>query len=185
MTTKDIIKKEESKTTAEPGKETPVAKKASAVAKSSGVTKSAVKVVAGKPAVAKVVSGKYIEAVGRRKTSTARVRIVEGGKEKIVINNKELSTYFPTAELQTIVQNALIKSKVAAKFSITVIVRGGGIHSQSEAVRQGLSRALVTYDAELRTRLKKLGFLKRDPRMKERRKFGLKKARKAPQWSKR
>lgn len=161
MTTKDIIKKEESK-------ETPVAKKAR-----------------GRAEEVKVVSGKYIEAVGRRKTSSARVRIVEGGKEKITINNKELSVYFPTVELQTIVQNALTKSKVAAKFTVTVVVRGGGIHSQSEAVRHGLSRALVAYDAEIRTRLKKLGFLKRDPRMKERRKFGLKKARKAPQWSKR
>lgn len=131
------------------------------------------------------VSGKYIEAVGRRKTSTARVRITEGSKEKIVINDKDIAVYFPTEELQAIVKNAIAKAKVSAKFSVTVVTKGGGIHSQAEAVRQGLSRALVVYDTELRTRLKKLGYLKRDPRMKERRKFGLKKARKAPQWSKR
>lgn len=130
-------------------------------------------------------SGKYIETVGRRKTATARVRIAEGSKESLVVNGKDFTVYFPTAELQTIVKNPLIKGKIPMKFTVTVIARGGGIHSQAEAIRQGVSRALVAYDAELRTRLKKLGFLKRDPRTKERRKFGLKKARKAPQWSKR
>lgn len=128
---------------------------------------------------------KYIETVGRRKTATARVRITEGGKDSIVVNGKDVAVYFPTAEMQAIVKNAVTKSKTPAKFTITVIARGGGIHAQAEAVRHGVSRALVAYDAELRTRLKKLGFLKRDPRAKERRKFGLKKARKAPQWSKR
>lgn len=130
-------------------------------------------------------AGKYIEAVGRRKTSTARVRISEATKTSIEINSKDASVYFPTAELQNIINEAIEKSKVVGKFAITVVVKGGGIHSQAEAVRHGLSRALVDMDAELRTRLKKLGFLKRDPRMKERRKFGLKKARKAPKWSKR
>lgn len=130
-------------------------------------------------------SGKYIEAVGRRKTATARVRITEGSKESMVVNDKDFTVYFSTAELQTIAKNPLVKSKVPVKFAVTVITRGGGIHAQAEAVRQGVSRALVAYDAELRARLKKLGFLKRDPRTKERRKFGLKKARKAPQWSKR
>lgn len=133
----------------------------------------------------KAVSGKYIEAVGRRKTSTARVRITEASKESSVVNGKEVPVYFPTLELQKIVSEAIEKSKVAGKFIVSVRVVGGGIHSQAEAVRHGLSRALVAFDIETRTRLKKLGFLKRDPRMKERRKFGLKKARKAPQWSKR
>jgi small subunit ribosomal protein S9 len=141
--------------------------------------------VAVKPAVAKALTGRYIEAVGRRKTSTARVRITESAKASMVINGKEVPVYFPTADLQNIVAEAFDKSKVAVKFVMTVLVRGGGIHSQAEAVRHGLSRALVDYELELRGRLKKLGFLKRDPRMKERRKFGLKKARKAPQWSKR
>lgn len=134
---------------------------------------------------AKKLSARYIEAVGRRKTSTARVRITEAAKASVVVNGKEVPEYFVTAELQKIVNEAFEKSKVAGKFMMTVLVRGGGIHSQAEALRHGLSRALVAHDLELRTRLKKLGFLKRDPRMKERRKFGLKKARKAPQWSKR
>lgn len=148
------------------------------------------KVVAEKPAPKKVASstksaGRYIEAVGRRKTSTARVRITEAAKETFTINGKDIPSYFATVELQKIVQDALEKSKVVGKFIVSVVVRGGGIHSQAEALRHGLSRALVTYDEELKLRLKKSGFLKRDPRMKERRKFGLKKARKAPQWSKR
>ncbi len=145
----------------------------------------AVKKAVARPAVAKAVSGRYIEAVGRRKTSTARVRITEATKESVVVNDKDVKTYFPTAELQKIVAEAVLKSKVAGKFAISVKVVGGGIHSQAEALRHGLSRTLVKFDEETRKRLKKLGFLKRDPRMKERRKFGLKKARKAPQWSKR
>ncbi len=144
---------------------------------------SADKVIAEKPA--KKVAARYIEAVGRRKTSTARVRITESSKDSCLVNGKEVAVYFPTVELQNIVNGALPKSKIIGKFSISVHVTGGGIHSQAEALRHGLSRALVMFDAETRTRLKKLGFLKRDPRMKERRKFGLKKARKAPQWSKR
>ncbi len=127
----------------------------------------------------------YIEAVGRRKTSTARVRISESSKSTIVVNGKELKTYFVTPELQKIILDVFEKSKVPGKYTTSVVVKGGGIHSQAEAVRHGLSRALVTEDTELRPRLKKMGFLKRDPRMKERRKFGLKKARKGPKWSKR
>lgn len=141
-------------------------------------------VVAKAPA-AKKVAHRYIEAVGRRKTSTARVRITESTKESVVVNGKDVPTYFPTADMQNIIAEAIEKSKVVGKFTISAKVIGGGIHSQAEAIRHGLSRALVEFDEETRKRLKKLGFLKRDPRMKERRKFGLKKARKAPQWSKR
>lgn len=147
-------------------------------------TKKEEAVVTKAPAVKKVAN-RYIEAVGRRKTSTARVRITEGSKESVMVNDKDVPTYFPTLELQKIVSEAVEKSKVVGKFAITVKVVGGGIHSQAEALRHGLSRAIVEFDEETRKRLKKLGFLKRDPRMKERRKFGLKKARKAPQWSKR
>jgi small subunit ribosomal protein S9 len=136
------------------------------------------------PKVTKTTA-RYIEAVGRRKTSTARVRITEASKESVSVNDKTVSAYFPTPELQGIIGEALEKSKVAGKFTVSAKVIGGGIHSQAEAVRHGLSRAIVMFDDETRKRLKKLGFLKRDPRMKERRKFGLKKARKAPQWSKR
>ncbi|MBI5078031.1 MAG: 30S ribosomal protein S9 [Candidatus Yonathbacteria bacterium] len=133
----------------------------------------------------KKAHARYVEAVGRRKTSTARVRIAESSKESATINDKDVPVYFPTAELQSIVAKAIEKSKVVGKFAVSARVTGGGIHSQAEAVRHGLSRAIVKFDEETRKRLKKLGFLKRDPRMKERRKFGLKKARKAPQWSKR
>jgi len=128
---------------------------------------------------------RYIESVGRRKTSVARVRITETAKSSFVVNDKDVSEYFPTEELQMIAHDAVSKSKVPAKFSVSALIKGGGIHSQAEALRHGVTRALVSYDEELRGTLKKLGFLKRDPRMKERKKFGLKKARKAAQWSKR
>ena len=130
---------------------------------------------------------RYIEAIGRRKTSTARVRITEAKSNSFVMVNddKKMEEYFPTKELQEVVNEALIKSKVPSKFTVSVLVRGGGISSQAEAVRHGISRALLKFDEELKKDLKKAGFLKRDPRMKERKKPGLKKARKAPQWSKR
>jgi small subunit ribosomal protein S9 len=128
---------------------------------------------------------KYFEAVGRRKTSTARVRITPSDKMSYVINDRSLDAYFPTLALQNNVTAPITTSKPAEKFSISVKVVGGGISSQSEAVRHGIARALLEYDKELRGSLKKSGYLKRDPRAKERRKFGLKKARKSPQWSKR
>jgi small subunit ribosomal protein S9 len=128
---------------------------------------------------------KYIETVGRRKTSVARVRITEASKMSYVINDRELADYFPTAELQRVATETFTTGKVTNKFKITAVIKGGGISSQAVAFRHGIARALNEYDKELRPRLKAEGFLKRDPRAKERRKFGLKKARKAPQWSKR
>jgi small subunit ribosomal protein S9 len=128
---------------------------------------------------------KYIETVGRRKTSVARVRLTEAGKSSLLINKRELAHYFPTADLQRIATEAFTKIKSTGKFKVTAHIKGGGVSSQAEALRHGLARALTKYDKELRDKLKKAGFLKRDPRAKERRKFGLKKARKAPQWSKR
>lgn len=139
----------------------------------------------GKAKAGKRLAGRYIASVGRRKTSVARVRLSENPKNAYVVNGKDLATYFPTRELQLVASSAIEKSDSGAKFRIEALLRGGGIHSQAEALRHGIARALVSYDLELRKRLKKMGFLKRDPRMKERRKFGLKKARKAPQWSKR
>ncbi len=136
-------------------------------------------------------TGRYIEAVGRRKTSTARVRILESPKAGFIVNGKDAKEYFKTEGERRLILDPMIKGqnteggKVAKKWSVEVHVSGGGVHSQSEAIRHGLSRALVVFDAEMRGTLKDLGFLKRDPRAKERRKFGLKKARKAPQWSKR
>ena len=129
--------------------------------------------------------GKYIEAVGRRKTSVARVRLTEAPKMSYSINKQELEKYFPTEELRSIINDPFTAGKFPGKYIVSVVVKGGGIHSQAEAVRHGISRILIEEEPEARTRLKKLGFLKRDPRAKERRKFGLKKARKAPQWSKR
>lgn len=125
---------------------------------------------------------KYIEATGRRKTSTARVRLFTG-KEGYVINGKDLATYFPTEELQKIVTDPF--RTLEASYEVSVLVKGGGIHSQAEAVRHGIARALVKENEGVKATLKTEGYLKRDPRAKERRKFGLKKARKAKQWSKR
>jgi small subunit ribosomal protein S9 len=130
-------------------------------------------------------SHKYIEAVGRRKTSIARVRLTEASKMSFTINDRDLNDYFPTAELQRVINEPFVTAKEAGKYKISAHINGGGISSQAVALRLGISRALIDIDKELRGKLKKAGFLKRDPRAKERRKFGLKKARKAPQWSKR
>jgi small subunit ribosomal protein S9 len=127
---------------------------------------------------------KYTEAVGRRKTAVARVRITPSAKGAFKVNEKDLATYFPTAELRKVVEEAVEISKLG-KFLVTAHIKGGGVHSQAEAMRHGIARALVKYDDANKTKLKTAGLLKRDPRAKERRKFGLKKARKAPQWSKR
>ncbi len=133
---------------------------------------------------------KYVEAIGRRKTSTARVRIWQAAKSGFIVNGKDAKEYFKTEEERRLVSDPIIKGindgeKADYKWKVEAKVSGGGVHSQAEAVRHGLARALVSFDAELRHKLKTLGYLKRDPRAKERRKFGLKKARKAPQWSKR
>ena len=127
---------------------------------------------------------RYVEGIGRRKTSVARVRITPSSKSVFKINDRDLVSYFPTAELRKIVEEAMNKVK-AGEFSVSAHIKGGGIHSQAEAMRHGIGRALVKYDESTKTKLKTAGFLRRDPRAKERRKFGLKKARKAPQWSKR
>jgi small subunit ribosomal protein S9 len=127
----------------------------------------------------------YIEAVGRRKTSVARVRVYPAGRSSFTVNGKNVEDYFKSKEAVRVASDAFIKAKIEEKHKIEVIVSGGGFSSQAEAIRHGISRVLVEKDQELRKKLKKAGFLKRDPRSKERRKFGLKKARKAPQWSKR
>ncbi|MFZ2522546.1 MAG: 30S ribosomal protein S9 [Minisyncoccia bacterium] len=129
------------------------------------------------------MTDRYTEAVGRRKTAIARVRITPASKVSVLINEKELEKYFPVMEMQDTVLEPFSESP--EKFSVTVKVSGGGAHSQSEAIRHGIARAIVEKDSNLRRAIKKAGYLKRDPRAKERRKFGLKKARKAPKWSKR
>ncbi len=128
---------------------------------------------------------KYIETVGRRKTSIARARLTPSAKASFTINDKSVEDYFTVAEQRAIVMAAISEMKLEQKFAVTVMVKGGGVNSQAEAIRHAIARALITYDLTLRKDLKKAGYLKRDPRAKERRKFGLKKARKAPQWSKR
>jgi len=129
---------------------------------------------------------RYIEGIGRRKESVARVRITPSKKFEVIVNDKTLADYFDTLELQKIAQASFNDIEgINETFSISVHVKGGGVKSQAESIRLGSARALVEFNEELRKDLKKLGYLKRDPRVKERKKFGLKKARKSAQWSKR
>jgi small subunit ribosomal protein S9 len=127
---------------------------------------------------------KYFEALGRRKTSVARVRLYLGEKY-FLVNQKPLENYFPTLELQKIAKEALERVKSLDKFGVSALINGGGIHSQAEALRHAIARALVNFNPDFKKDLKEAGFLKRDPRMRERKKFGLKRARRAPQWQKR
>lgn len=129
------------------------------------------------------MADKYIETIGRRKTASARVRLTPAGKQSVTVNGKPADTYFSTREL---LETALAPLKEnEQKFAITAVIHGGGITGHAEALRHGIARGMIVHDTSKRTPLKKLGFLKRDPRAKERRKPGLKKARKAGQWSKR
>lgn len=129
---------------------------------------------------------KYTEGIGRRKTSTARVRLTPAKTTTIQINDKELTNYFDHLSLVNDVKSVLeTKEAGIGDYTITAKVSGGGLSSQAEAVRLGIARALVKEKADRRTLLKPLGFLKRDPRSVERKKFGLRKARRRPQWSKR
>lgn len=135
--------------------------------------------------VEKKTTKEYKRAVGRRKTATAVVKLLKASKNSYTINGKDFTEYFKTAELKKIVTDAMVVSNTLDKFEVIVTVKGGGSHAQAEAVRHGISRALVLVDSDLRSSLKKAKMLKRDPRQVERKKFGLKKARKSPQWSKR
>ena len=121
---------------------------------------------------------------GRRKKSVARVRLVPGDG-KIMINSRSLDDYFGLETLKAIVRQPLVLTDTSGRFDILCRVAGGGFTGQAGAIRHGIARALLKADAELRATLKKAGFLTRDPRMKERKKYGLKKARRAPQFSKR
>lgn len=135
--------------------------------------------------VEKKTTKEYKRAVGRRKTATAVVKLLKASKTSYTINGKDFTEYFKTAELKKIVTDAFLVANPSEKFEVIITVKGGGSHAQAEAIRHGLSRALVLFDTELRSPLKKAKMLKRDPRQVERKKFGLKKARKSPQWSKR
>ena len=125
----------------------------------------------------------YIEAVGRRKTSSARVRITEAKSTSVLVNDRAADAYFPLAGMLSTVHAPL--KTVGGSYTVTVKVAGGGLKAQAEAIRHGIARALSEHNPEFRKELKVRGFLKRDPRAKERKKFGLKAARRAPQWSKR
>lgn len=126
----------------------------------------------------------YFYGTGRRKKSVARVRVY-AGSGKITINNRDIDDYFGLETLKLIVRQPLALTGTADKFDIVCNVQGGGVTGQAGAIRHGLSRALLQYDENLRPALKKAGFLTRDPRMKERKKYGLKGSRRAPQFSKR
>ncbi len=126
----------------------------------------------------------FFYGTGRRKSSIARVRLVEG-TGKITINNKDIDEFFGIETLKLIVRQPLVLTNTASKYDVICSVKGGGFTGQAGAIRHGIARALNEANSEYRPVLKSNGFLTRDPRMKERKKYGLKKARKAPQFSKR
>ena len=127
----------------------------------------------------------YKYGTGRRKSSVARVHLFENGTGSITINGRDIDEYFGLETLKVIVRQPLAATETAEKFDVLVNVRGGGYTGQAGAIRHGIARALLQVDGDFRPVLKKAGFLTRDPRMKERKKYGLKAARRAPQFSKR
>ena len=128
---------------------------------------------------------KYSYGTGRRKSSVARVRVYENGTGSIIINGREMDDYFGLETLKLIVRQPLNTTNTLGKVDIVATVTGGGVTGQAGAIRHGISRALLLVSEDNRPILKKAGFLTRDPRMKERKKYGLKAARRAPQFSKR
>ncbi len=131
------------------------------------------------------VTGKYFYAVGRRKSGIAQVRLYLTGKGKITVNRKSMKEYFPVEDLQDAILVPLKAAGVDATADVVAEAHGGGIRGQADAVKLGIARALLVHNPDLRATLKPLGVLTRDPREKERKKYGLKKARKSPQWAKR
>ena len=127
----------------------------------------------------------YQYGTGRRKSSIARVRVYEGGTGSIIINGRDIDDYFGLDTLKLIVRQPLVATDLVGKLDIICTVKGGGVTGQAGAIRHGISRALLGLNAEYRATLKAAGFLTRDPRMKERKKYGLKAARRAPQFFKR
>ena len=127
----------------------------------------------------------YQYGTGRRKSSVARVRLYQGGTGSITINGRDIDDYFGLETLKMVVRQPLVSTEELGKVDIVATVEGGGVSGQAGALRHGISRALLLVNPEYRTILKKAGFLTRDPRMKERKKYGLKAARRAPQFSKR
>jgi len=130
------------------------------------------------------MANKYFQAIGRRKTATAQVRLSEGSG-KIVVNGKPLKTFFTTEELQGVVVRPLKEVGKTDQFDVSIKTVGGGVVGQAEASRLGIARALVEMEEALKTVLKACGLMTRDPRKKERKKFGKRGARRSPQWRKR
>ncbi len=128
---------------------------------------------------------KYFYGTGRRKSSVARVRVFENGTGSITVNGRDIDDYFGLETLKLVVRQPLVTTELSEKVDVAVSVSGGGVSGQAGAIRHGISRALVEMNPEYRTALKAAGFMTRDPRMKERKKYGLKAARRAPQFSKR
>ena len=128
---------------------------------------------------------KYFYGTGRRKSSVARVRVYENGTGAITINGRDIDDYFGLDTLKLVVNQPLVAADLVGKVDVVVTVCGGGVTGQAGAIRHGISRALLLVNGEFRPTLKAAGFLTRDPRMKERKKYGLKAARRAPQFSKR
>jgi len=147
--------------------------------------KRAVEARRAKPSHTRPKPPRYYEAVGRRKTAVARVRIWTKGDKDIVVNGRLLAQYFPTSDLRQTALSSLDKMKCQDKFRVEVRVRGGGLSGQAEAIRHGTARVLTLFNPDFRKRLRRVGYLTRDSRMRERKKFGLKRARRAPQWKKR
>lgn len=133
----------------------------------------------------KRVRHSYLIATGRRKKSIARVRLFKNGEGKITVNDKDYDKYFPTFELAECLRQPLEAVGMAKSFNFSIKVSGGGLHGQAEAARHGISRVLLVLDEELKPTLKPYGYLTRDPRRKERKKPGLRRARRSPQWAKR
>ena len=127
----------------------------------------------------------YFYGTGRRKSSVARVHVFPNGTGSIIINGRDIDEYFGLDTLKLIVRQPLVTTDLVGKVDVVVTVAGGGVSGQAGAIRHGISRALLTLNPEYRATLKNAGFLTRDPRMKERKKYGLKAARRAPQFSKR
>ena len=130
-------------------------------------------------------TAKYIPGLGRRKEATAQVRLTPEGSGKIVVNGRDMAEYFPLFTLQQAVHAPFVATGTMEKYDVSVKVSGGGIHGQADAIRLGIARALIEISIDFRPTLKKLGYLARDARVRERKKYGHLSARRSPQWAKR
>ncbi len=184
-----MIKKEEKNKKSKKVKPVQAAKKKVSVKKSAVNTMiKKEKIIKEAPEPVKVeekAAPRYLMAIGRRKSATARVRLFESGQGRITVNGRELKAYFPVFQLFEMVLAPLKLTGQLENHDISIKVLGGGKQGQAEATRHGITRVLVKWNADFKPTLKKAGFLTRDSREKERKKFGLKKARRAPQWAKR